>query len=621
MEDLLSVTVDVASINKESISETPAIVTRYSRFDLEKLGARSIKDMLNLVPGVTALEGQIGTSPIMIRGSVEGFNQKVLFLIDGVPYWLPTHTDIPLNGVPFEAIDYIEVIRGPGSVLHGTNASAGVINVVTRTDNIGTLYASKGEYARDKASVYYNKKFKDGSLSISSEIQTDDGVNQSVEGLKTAPATFSNQNLPTNGFYRKSENFKSVHAKIKYKDTKVIINVFESDTSGFASADTVISKASWIKKGYLIHVDQKLDFFKKVKFNVFGDYNNYFHELPVANDLGGTSGVIYKMSNEGKDNYRLRGGARAHITPIDTLSILVGSEYERRSWGDYGKYDQTSDTLLLSIIGDGQSYELSHYGQIDFSLSKYWKFLLGLRYVDYSLAKAEKTPRAGVVYKINKNQSLKLLYSVGYNSPSPIQTDINVPGIVIGKKGLLPEKNGMLDLAYTYTDERNHFMFDLYYLKTENVITRVTGANEATYFNSGQFERQGFEVEYQRKYDKLFLLSNLSFHRQGHKAMDKDASAFYVPRFTFNTGLTYRFFEKHSLGGSFRYISKRAQVYSQELLDIQYAYTKSNFSIFGKIANLLGQKAKDPDVLNFVDARKFGQIDGAIFSTGIKLEY
>jgi outer membrane receptor for ferrienterochelin and colicins len=327
--------------------------------------------MLNLVPGFSTIDGHIGNTPVMVRGAVEAFNQKVLFLLDGVPYWMPTHSDIPMNGVPFESIDYIEVIRGPGSVLHGTNASGGVINVVTRVDNISSLFVSKGEFARDKVSTYYNKKINHGSLSVSAEIQTDSGSNASAEGMKVAPVTFADQNIPTSGEHKKTENYKSIHAKFIHKKTNVILQTFQSNTSGFALSDTIISRANRIAKGYLLHVDQGIDLLSdKLNLNLYTDYNNFFHEILVQNTVNGTSDATVKMSNEGKDNYRFRGGMRANYNPTDKFSILLGTEYERRSWGTYSIRHKTTDELILSVIDKGQSYEISHFAQMNAFINK-----------------------------------------------------------------------------------------------------------------------------------------------------------------------------------------------------------------------------------------------------------
>jgi len=153
LEQLLKIKVSVASVGSESIKDTPAIVSRYERSDLEKMGISNLRDMFNFVPGVIVQHAITGMAAVQIRGIDEAFNQKVLFLLDGIPYHQPSHSLIPLDGIPWESISHIEVIRGPGTVFHGTQASGGVINVITRENPAkDTLLAKTGSHQLREAS-------------------------------------------------------------------------------------------------------------------------------------------------------------------------------------------------------------------------------------------------------------------------------------------------------------------------------------------------------------------------------------------------------------------------------------------------------------------------------------
>ena len=76
LKELLNIKVSVASLNEEEISNTPAIVSRYSRDDLNRLGLHSLKELLSFIPGVLANDGTIGNTFISVRGLHEDFNQK-----------------------------------------------------------------------------------------------------------------------------------------------------------------------------------------------------------------------------------------------------------------------------------------------------------------------------------------------------------------------------------------------------------------------------------------------------------------------------------------------------------------------------------------------------------------
>ena len=117
LSDLANLKVSIASSEPERIVDTPAVVTAYKTSNMEKLGFNTLEDVLNFVPGVQVQDTAIGTKAVMIRGLVEAFNQKVLFLLDGTPYWQPSHGGTPILAMPFTYIEKVEVIRGPGAVI------------------------------------------------------------------------------------------------------------------------------------------------------------------------------------------------------------------------------------------------------------------------------------------------------------------------------------------------------------------------------------------------------------------------------------------------------------------------------------------------------------------------
>ena len=99
LEELAHLQVAIASPKSERIIDTPAITSAYDIADMQNLGLNSLEDILNFVPGIVVQDSALGTKAIMIRGIVEAFNQKVLFMLNGIPYWQASHGGIPLLGM------------------------------------------------------------------------------------------------------------------------------------------------------------------------------------------------------------------------------------------------------------------------------------------------------------------------------------------------------------------------------------------------------------------------------------------------------------------------------------------------------------------------------------------
>jgi len=99
------------------------------------------------------------------------------------------HSEIPLLGVPIESISHIEVIRGPGAVYYGSNASAGVINVVTKKSEGDVIALSVGSNGLANASTYQHYQLdEDVSLSFALEALRDEGFNGEFMNVPKQPS-------------------------------------------------------------------------------------------------------------------------------------------------------------------------------------------------------------------------------------------------------------------------------------------------------------------------------------------------------------------------------------------------------------------------------------------------
>ncbi len=126
-EDLSVLT--VASRRPESPQRAPAVVRVITSQDILELGYRTLADVLRHEAGFILRPGERGSTPYL-RGLREG----ILFLYDGVPMKSPLTKSVhPLDeDLSLADIDRVEIVLGPGSVLWGPDAYAGIVNVVPR---------------------------------------------------------------------------------------------------------------------------------------------------------------------------------------------------------------------------------------------------------------------------------------------------------------------------------------------------------------------------------------------------------------------------------------------------------------------------------------------------------
>jgi iron complex outermembrane receptor protein len=138
VQQLMQVDIHVSSVSKrpQKLHQAASAIYVVTQEDIRRSGAVSIPEALRLVPGVLVSRVDQNQYAISIRGfNTEFTSQKLLVLIDGRSVYNPLFSGVfwTIQDTMLEDIDRIEVIRGPGAALWGSNAVAGVINIITKS--------------------------------------------------------------------------------------------------------------------------------------------------------------------------------------------------------------------------------------------------------------------------------------------------------------------------------------------------------------------------------------------------------------------------------------------------------------------------------------------------------
>jgi iron complex outermembrane receptor protein len=158
LEDLMNIEVITASKKQQKLSQTPAAVFAITQEDIRRSGMTNIPDLLRMVPGVQVAQAQAGQWAVSARGFNGTYSNKLLVLVDGRSVYSPIDSGVfwDEQNLFLENIERIEVIRGPGATLWGSNAVNGVINIITKTasETQGALAtAGTGNQGRREAAV------------------------------------------------------------------------------------------------------------------------------------------------------------------------------------------------------------------------------------------------------------------------------------------------------------------------------------------------------------------------------------------------------------------------------------------------------------------------------------
>ncbi len=146
--------IEVTSVSKKSqpLSSTAASVFVITAEDIRRSGITILPELLRLAPGVQVARLSSGSWAVGIRGFNDEYSNKLLVLVDGRSVYNVFYTGVfwdTLN-VSVEDIERIEVIRGPGAAMWGTNAVNGVVNIITKS--------SKSSHGLDRSAAASDRK-------------------------------------------------------------------------------------------------------------------------------------------------------------------------------------------------------------------------------------------------------------------------------------------------------------------------------------------------------------------------------------------------------------------------------------------------------------------------------
>jgi len=163
LEDLMNTKVTSVSKKEQRMSQVAAAIFVISQEDIRRSGATNIPDLLRMVPGLEVAQIDASTWAISARGFNHQFSDKLLVLVDGRAVYTPLFAGVNWDtlDVPLEDIARIEVSRGPGATVWGSNAVNGVINIITKKASDtpgGLLTAGGGTHEQESGVAQYGGK-------------------------------------------------------------------------------------------------------------------------------------------------------------------------------------------------------------------------------------------------------------------------------------------------------------------------------------------------------------------------------------------------------------------------------------------------------------------------------
>jgi outer membrane receptor protein involved in Fe transport len=510
LADLLDTQVDIASKKPQTTRETPGIVTVITRDDIINSGARELLDVLALVPGFAPGVDVEGVVDLGIRGQW-GHEGKILLLIDGQPMNELLYSSLQLaNHYPLEAVDRIEVIRGPGSAIYGGYAELAVINVITRDPSSLDGVALAATYGQSGRTIgHANSTLTFGATS--SAIPDLSVAGSLMVGHASSRGTyrdFAGASYSLDGNSDIDPMFAKLAFKVRGLRVSAIADNYAIDTRdgvGPVVAETARQgfRAYYLDASYRIALGDHLTL--TPRFDVIRQ--SPWQILDRSSELFYTKTIT-----------RYTAGLSLSYDPIEHINVLAGAE----TYSDRAHVNDTDLTGFQTMFGDRAdvAYDtIATYAQVlvNHPLAN---LTVGARYEHHSAVGGSLVPRIALT-KVMGRFHAKLLASQAFRAPGV--ENINLSNGLESERTTVFEAEAGCELGDHMFVALNAFDTTI---KKPIIYEYDRDTMAELYQNFARTGTRGVEVDYRVRYPRATAEVNYSYYTAADK---NDADAYRVP--------------------------------------------------------------------------------------------
>jgi iron complex outermembrane recepter protein len=436
----------------QRIDDAPGAVTLITREDIERLGYRRLPQLLRTVPGMNVMS-DTGHSPAPFYHGLGTLNpNRMQVLIDGRSVYSPYlfgYVDWDALPVTMDEIERVEVVRGSNAATYGSNAVAGVVNIVTRTSHDGPSVIAEAGIGSDDvrdASVRVRRSFGALGLAINARTMGDEGFESRSDDARL--------------------NAFTVRADVALNGADEI-NVMAGTATGRRAL------------GFPFGVPGN-----QLNQNGFRDIvtdNNFVHLrfrrfLATDNEL---SVSYYRNEDKGTEEYVGDGGLLLSVGPGIVLEPL---DYNRRAvrqvvevqhqfspvrdlriaWGGEVRHEALESHRMFYLTGRESQGLVRASANVEWRATPDWIFNFGDMVERFQNGSLQHSPRLFATWHVTRQHSLKAGASRAYRQPSlveergdsrfigssPLLRGVPLNRTFVGNPDLDPERLDSFELGY-----------------------------------------------------------------------------------------------------------------------------------------------------------------------------
>lgn len=478
---------------EKSNLETPADVTVYSGEELKKTGASDVANALKYKAGVFFTQMGphdqswiTGNSTLSLRGVKGG----TLVLINGVPASFNNASHLDMMNL--DTVEKVEVVKGGGAVLYGSEAYGGVINVITKDSYKNSVHVAVG----NKGQRDYSAIIGAGKLGVSfgRNEMGETGILSEKIGTKNVFGT----NIP---YYMGYGDSKKDHIGVSYKfDDNLQFNYMfnkKKYTMDYLSAnEEIVQHFMYDDREHFaqMHFDDKKGL----------EATAYYNERSIRNpDYWAVTPNVLEWE---RSNHKHYGADVKKVWENEDDKILVGINTKRELYiNENQKFKYPTNNLKdYACFGTFALNGYSLYGQYDRKLSDATNLVLSMR---EDLVRSDAgnydafLPQLQLLTKLDSENSLYANAGRSFRMPTFRQLYYS-SGMIASNPDLKPEYGWNYEAGYKHDNGKEQFKAAVFHIDLDDQITsrKVNGLSQS--YNAAKYKNTGIELSYTNQLDE-----------------------------------------------------------------------------------------------------------------------
>ena len=487
--------------NETDIRHLPMTVSVINRKQIEQAFQPSLLPILTeQVPGLfTTARGVMGfgvsggaAGSISLRG-LNGGSGRLMVLIDGHPQYMGIMGHPIADAYQSLMADRIEVLRGPASVLYGSNAMGGVVNIVTRKmreDGVNTS-ANIGYGSYNTLQTEVTNRVRKGRFTsiVSGSYNRTDGHRSNMEFEQYGGYAKLGYGLSKNWNVWGDINITHFNASNPGSIFNPLLDADQHITRGMTS---------YALENHYERTSGALSFF----------YNWGRHKINDGyNPAEGKGPLAYRFNS--RDNMMGLSWYQS-VQLFRGNRFTAGVDWYRFGGEAWNKFVEGTRTGERVDIVDETQDEVAGYIDFRQDIGQWLTFDAGLRFDHHSHVGAEWVPQVGLSFHLPASAEIKLSASKGFRYP--LIKEMFMWGMANAE--LKPERMWNYELSFSrkFLQERLSFGINLFYIDADNLIVPAMVGDRQMNTNTGKAENTGFEIQATYRISQLWSVdANYSY--------------------------------------------------------------------------------------------------------------